>query len=70
MDGRKILLNPDLVQSVDPGPDSRIQFRDGETLLVKESAQEIAQLILDYRQKIFVGPFRDILNHRLSLSEG
>ncbi len=45
MDTRKILINPDMIETVEANPDTVLILYSGRKLLVKESMQEIYNLI-------------------------
>ena len=53
MDGRKVLVNPDLMELVEETPDTVILFTTGRKIIVKESRQEIKNLVKSYRKEIF-----------------
>ena len=45
MDGKKILLNPNLMEVVEETPDTMITLTTGRKLIVKESRQDIQNLV-------------------------
>ena len=47
-----VFLNPDLVKCVDEMPDSVITLTSGEKLLVLENAQQILDLMVQFRQRV------------------
>ncbi|MBD5540503.1 MAG: flagellar FlbD family protein [Lachnospiraceae bacterium] len=49
----KILINPDLIEFVEETPDTVITFTTGRKIIVKESRQEIKNLVKLYRKDIF-----------------
>ncbi len=49
----KILINPDLIELVEETPDTVITFTTGKKIIVKESRQEIKNLVKLYRKDIF-----------------
>ena len=53
LNGTKILINPDLIELVEETPDTVISFTTGRKLIVKESRQEIKNLVKLYRKDIF-----------------
>ncbi|KRL37574.1 flagellar FlbD family protein [Liquorilactobacillus uvarum] len=53
MNGNSFYLNPDLIYRIEETPDTVVILTDGKTLIVKQSAEEIVDLIIEYRQKIF-----------------
>lgn len=53
MNGRKVLVNPDLIELVEETPDTVVLFTTGRKIIVKESRQEIKNLVKLYRKDIF-----------------
>ncbi len=48
MDGKKILLNPNLMETVEETPDTVITLTTGRKLIVKESRQDIQNLVKSF----------------------
>ncbi|MBR5979260.1 MAG: flagellar FlbD family protein [Oscillospiraceae bacterium] len=59
MNGLKITVNTDLIQSVEETPDTLLTFTSGQKLLVKESRQEVIELIKSYKKEIMTAAFAD-----------
>ena len=53
MSGRKVLVNPELIELVEETPDTVVLFNTGRKIIVKESRQEIKNLVKSYRKDIF-----------------
>ncbi len=53
LSGQKILLNPDLLEIVEETPDTVVTLTTGKKIIVKESRQEIKNLVKSYRKDIF-----------------
>ncbi len=53
INGVKVLVNPDLMELVEETPDTVIAFTTGRKIIVKESRQEIKNLVKSYRKDIF-----------------
>ncbi|MBO4291570.1 MAG: flagellar FlbD family protein [Lachnospiraceae bacterium] len=53
LNGIKILINPDLMEVVEETPDTVITLTTGKKIIVKESRQEIKNLVKLYRKDIF-----------------
>ncbi|MDE6674271.1 MAG: flagellar FlbD family protein [Acetatifactor sp.] len=53
LNGKKILVNPDLLEIVEETPDTVITLTTGKKIIVKESRQEIKNLVKSYRRDIF-----------------
>ncbi len=47
---REIVLNAELIKSVEASPDTLITLTSGETLLVEESVGAVVQAVLAYRR--------------------
>ena len=53
INGQKILVNPDLMEIVEETPDTVISLTTGKKIIVKESRQEVKNLVKSYRKEIF-----------------
>ena len=52
INGTKVLVNPDLMELVEETPDTVVAFTTGRKIIVKESRQEINNLVKSYRKEI------------------
>ena len=53
MNGIKVLVKPDLIELVEETPDTVLTLTTGKKIIVKESRQEIKNLVILYRKDIF-----------------
>ena len=53
INGVKILVNPQLFEIVEETPDTVITLTTGKKIIVKESRQELKNLVKMYRKDIF-----------------
>ena len=53
INGTKVLINPDLIELVEETPDTVIAFTTGRKIIVKESRQEVKNLVKSYRKDFF-----------------
>lgn len=53
INGQKILINPDLIEVIEETPDTVISFSTGRKIIVKESRQELKNLVKSYRKDNF-----------------
>ncbi|MFM8269877.1 MAG: flagellar FlbD family protein [Pseudomonadota bacterium] len=51
-DGSSILLNPELIQTIEATPDTVITLTTGLQLVVKNSVEEIVAAFMDYKRSI------------------
>ena len=52
INGAKILVNPSLFEVIEETPDTVITLTTGKKIIVKESRQEIKNLVKSYRKEI------------------
>lgn len=53
LNGTKLLINDDLIEIVEETPDTVITLTTGRKLIIKESRQEIKNLVKLFRKEIF-----------------
>ena len=53
LNGNKTLINPDLIETVESTPDTVISLTTGRKIIVKESRQELNNLVKSYRKELF-----------------
>ncbi len=49
----KVLINSDLIEMVEETPDTVISLTTGRKIIVKESRQDVKNLVKSYRKEIF-----------------
>lgn len=52
LNGAVFYLNPHLIESMECKPDLTISMMSGNTIVVKNSPQEVINKIVEYRQKV------------------
>ena len=53
LNGVQILINPDLIETVEETPDTVISFTNGKKIIVKERRQEVKNLVKSYKRDIY-----------------
>ena len=53
INGVKILINPDLMETVEETPDTVISLTNGKKIIVKERRQEVKNLVKSYKRDIY-----------------
>ncbi len=53
VNGTTLMINADLIESVEETPDTVITLTTGKKIIAKESRQEIKNLVKSYRKDIF-----------------
>jgi len=54
LDKRKIVINADLIESIEETPDTIISFTTGRKLMVLESLEDVLQRVIEYRKRVHV----------------
>ncbi len=49
----KITINSDIIELVEETPDTVITLTTGRKIIVKESRQEVTNLVISYRKNVF-----------------
>ena len=53
LNGAKMLVNTSLIETVEETPDTVITLTSGKKIIVKESRQEVKNLVKSYKRDIF-----------------
>ncbi|MCQ2494975.1 MAG: flagellar FlbD family protein [Lachnospiraceae bacterium] len=53
IDGTVITLNAELIETIEEIPDTRISLTTGKKIIVKESRQNVKNLVKLYKREIF-----------------
>ncbi len=51
LNGSQMVLNTDLIESVESTPDTLISLTTGRKIMVKESMDDVVRLAIDFRRK-------------------
>ncbi len=54
LNGMRITINADLIETVEETPDTLISFTTGRKLIVKETRQELQKLVKLYKRQILL----------------
>jgi len=58
LDGSQLVVNADLIETVEHTADTVISLLDGKRLIVATTVPEVVERIIAYRQQIARGPLR------------
>ena len=53
LNGTTVLINSDLIETVEETPDTVVLFTTGRKIIIKESRQEVKNLVKSYKRDIF-----------------
>ena len=56
LDGSEVVVNADLIATVERTPDTMLTLTTGHHLLVKDSVEDVVTRVIEYRRKIVAGP--------------
>lgn len=63
LNGKKIVLNAELIESIESTPDTVLTLTTGKKFIVKEGCQEVKNLVLSYKRDIAVNWAAIMQNH-------
>lgn len=52
LDKRVIVLNADLIKTLEATPDTIVTMINGDTLIVRESVEDVVQRIIEYQRLV------------------
>ena len=67
LNGHPMMLNSDLIKSAEASPDTMLTLINGEKLIVRESLDEIAVRVLEYRARLLAVVARRLPDYGESL---
>lgn len=50
INGKAVLVNPDLIRLIESAPDTVLVFTDGERLMVRDKPTDVAEKIVRFRK--------------------
>ncbi|MCQ2523931.1 MAG: flagellar FlbD family protein [Lachnospiraceae bacterium] len=53
LNGIKLLINEDYIETVEETPDTVVTMSTGRKIIIKESRQEVRNLVKSFRKEIF-----------------
>lgn len=57
MNSETVLLNNDLIETIEETPDTIVTLTTGKKLIIKESSKEILKRVIDFKIKINSGDY-------------
>lgn len=58
--GRAVVVNADLLMTIESTPDTILTFSNGDKLVVKEPVEQVVEQVVEYRRKVG----RLVVHHR------
>jgi len=52
LNGRRLVVNAELIKPVEAHPDTTIKLTSGDTIIVKETLQDVVELAVDYGRSL------------------
>ncbi len=53
LNGEELILNAEMIETVEETPDTVIRLTNGKKIIVKESRQQVKNLVISYKREIF-----------------
>lgn len=55
LDGSRLTINAELIEFLEPTPDTVISLTSGRRVIVREPVAEVVRQVIEYRQRTLVG---------------
>lgn len=52
LNGKRLVVNAELIRSVEANPDTTIKLINGDHIIVRESMEEVVQLAIEYGRSL------------------
>ena len=56
LDGSEVVVNAELIATVEKTPDTMLTLTTGHHLLVKDSVEDVVARVVEYRRRILAAP--------------
>jgi flagellar protein FlbD len=56
LDGSEVIVNAELIATVEKTPDTMLTLTTGHHILVKQSVEDVVAHVIEYRRKLLCGP--------------
>lgn len=56
LDGSPVVVNADLITTIEKTPDTLITLTTGHRILVKDSVEDVVKRVVEYRRRLLAGP--------------
>lgn len=56
LDGREVVINSDLVVTVEATPDTVVTLTTGDRIMVKENVEDVIERAVAFRHRVLQGP--------------
>jgi len=52
LNGQEVVVNADLIETLEPGPQTTVNLATGNRLIVRETADEITAKVMEYKKAL------------------
>jgi flagellar protein FlbD len=70
LDGREVLVNDDLVVTVEHTPDTVIHLMTGDRIVVREKLGDVLENVVKFRRRVFSGPWTPLVSEGAPVTQG
>ncbi len=54
LNGKDIIINCDLIETIESTPDTKITLTTGKLLIAQESVEEVREKVIEYKRKLYL----------------
>lgn len=66
LNGKEVIINSELIESIDSVPDTVINLHTGNRFVIQESMEKVHELIIEYKKAISQPDLKKKNNHKVS----
>ena len=56
LDGQKVYVNAELIESIEQTPDTIVSFSSGHKMLVRDTPEELTRRVIEYKRATLAPP--------------
>ena len=68
-DGTQVVVNSDIIQTVEETPDTIVTLTTGDKMMIKETVDEVIQAVIEFKRSIFAGGLKLLRDNNVDYIE-
>ena len=68
-EGTQVVVNSDIIQTVEETPDTIVTLTTGDKMMIKETVDEVIQAVIEFKRSIFAGGLKLLRDNNVDYIE-
>ena len=68
-DGTQVVVNSDIIQTVEETPDTIVTLTTGDKMMIKETVDEVIQAVIEFKRSVFAGGLKLLRDNNVDYIE-